>query len=38
MMVAAYISKDGVVTNKSCWNMIKPFLKNKGHINREKQS
>ena len=32
------ISKDGVVTNKSCWNMIKPFLKNKGHINREKQS
>ena len=32
------ISKDGVVTNKSCWNMIKPFLTDKGHINGEKQS
>ena len=38
MMVAAYCLQDGVVTNKSCWNMIKPFLTNKGHINREKQS
>ena len=27
------ISKDGVVTNKNFWSMIKPFLTNKDHIN-----
>ena len=29
------ISKDGVVTNKNFWSMIKPFLTNKDHINGE---
>ena len=29
------ISKDGVVSNKSFWTIMKPFLTNKGHINGE---
>ena len=29
------ISKDGVVKNKIVWSMIKPFLTNQGHINKE---
>ena len=27
------ISKDGAVSNKNFWSMIKLFLTNKGHIN-----
>ena len=27
--------KDGVVSNKKFWSMIKPFLTNKAHINEE---
>ena len=29
------ISKDCVISNKNFWSMIKPFLTNKVHINRE---
>ena len=29
------ISKDGVVSNKNFWSMMKPFLTNKGHNNEE---
>ena len=29
------ISRDRVVSNKNFWNMMKPFLKNKGHIKGE---
>ena len=29
------VSKDGVVSNKNFWSMMKPFLTNKGHINEE---
>ena len=29
------ISRDGVVSNKNFWNMMKPFLKNEGHIKGE---
>ena len=30
------IFKDGDVSNKIFWSMIKPFLMNKSHINGEK--
>ena len=29
------IAKYGIVTNKNFWNIIKPCLTNKGHINHQ---